>query len=207
MAMQQRPPPIVATVKPPPVVKVKLQGMGVTLGVPWVQPGPDVPWDYTCPHKKCQGKVFVGRACFNKHMKGHTPLPPSQACLGCGYNPSRVTSLRNHCAATKCGPHGLPKSCLPKSGEAKKLWDRLLAGEPPPAAAPVSEQPPPPQQLFLLDAPPPQLLPFMPGCLPPKLPGMTELQHEQLCADHLEEEEKQKALYDAWLTTKGYKQI
>ena len=105
MAMQQRPPPIVATVKPPPVVKVKLQGMGVTLGVPWVQPGPDVPWDYTCPHKKCQGKVFVGRACFNKHMKGHTPLPPSQACLGCGYNPSRVTSLRNHCAATKCGPH------------------------------------------------------------------------------------------------------
>ena len=46
----------------------------------------------------------------------------------------------------------------------------------------------------------------MPGCLPPKLPGMTELQHEQLCADHLEGEEKQKALYDAWPTTKGYKQ-
>ena len=186
-----------------PAIRVKLK----LAPKPRKKRGPMPQKHYTCPHKKCQGKVFVGRACFNKHMKGHTPLPPSQACLGCGYNPSRVTSLRNHCAATKCGPHSLPKSCLPKSGEAKKLWDRLLAGEPPPAAAPVSEQPPPPQQLFLLDAPPPQLLPFMPGCLPPKLPGMTELQHEQLCADHLEEEEKQKALYDAWLTTKGYKQI
>ena len=54
--------------------------------------GPMPQKHHTCPHKKCQGKVFVGRACFNKHMKGHTPLPPSQACLGCGYNPCRVTS-------------------------------------------------------------------------------------------------------------------
>ena len=47
-------------------------------------------------------------------------------------------------------------------------------------------------------------MPFTPNELPPRLAGMTELQHEQLCAEHADVAAQQWDHYEAWLRSKGY---
>ena len=64
------------------------------------------------------------------------------------------------------------------------------------------QQPQPPQHHLIV---PPQIcMPFIPNELPPRLAGMTELQYEQLCAEHTEVAAQQWEYYEGWLRRHGY---
>ena len=161
--------------------------------------------------KQCDecGEWLAGDRLLKKHKKKHTPMPACNSCLNCGFNPSWKTVLRNHCEAV-CGPEYLPAICLPQSGKAKEKWDKLRAGldeaieqaadEAIEAILPDYDQP----AQFRMARPPPACMPFIPNELPPRLAGMTELQHEQLCAEHTELAAQQWDHYEAWLRSKGY---
>ena len=164
-------------------------------------------------HKPTQcdecGEWLAGERLLKKHKKKHTPMPAIFSCMRCGFTPSWKTVLRNHCEAV-CGPEYLPAICLPQSGKAKEKWDRLRAGldeaidqaadEAIEAILPHYDQP----GQFRLIPPPEACFPFIPNELPPRLAGMTELQHEQLCAEHTELAAQQWDHYEAWLRSKGY---
>ena len=170
------------------------------------------PMPQTLEPKQCDecGEWLAGERLLKKHKKKHAPMPAHHSCMRCGYRPSWKTALRNHCEAV-CGPEYLPATCLPKSGKAKEKWDKLRGGldeavEQAADAALVElqqqQQPQPPQHHLIV---PPQIcMPFIPNELPPKLAGMTELQYEQLCAEHTEVAAQQWGCYEGWLRRHGY---